>query len=320
VKSSVQKAAEDAMSEAESMTPDAGRMAQARIIPVRSAGRTPSAAAQPERNGTQMVERAAAMLRVIASGGRIGLQLTEIARRCDLKKSTAHRILMCLVRERLVRKRGDRRYVPGDMLFELGLSAMPERRALQHATRTALQRLSRETGAVAGFFFRSRDDCVCADRAGMTCVDAVANGLDIFPGARTPLVLTAGGAAILAAMPRVEAIATLERNLDSMKFYTCASVEGVRRMMHRAFHEGVVVNAGDIVPGINAIGMALADSAGEPYAAISVGGDANSFLLDRLDEYRDLLHAVVAEFHFTPANDWRLQEDIVRIGLRRSVR
>src|SRR5579864_2632796 len=110
------------------------------------------------QNGTQSVERAVALLREVSAGGHLGLQLSDLAALCGLRKSTAHRILACLVREGLLRQRTyDRNYVPGPLLFELGLSSSPERGELQHAAKIKLAALAKETSGVAFMYYRSGD-------------------------------------------------------------------------------------------------------------------------------------------------------------------
>jgi DNA-binding IclR family transcriptional regulator len=93
-------------------------------------------------------------------------------------------MLVCLVRQRLVKQRpADRHYLPGPMLFELGL-ALPELSALQNRARTWLAALAKHRPSVAFLFFRSGDDFVCAERAGNSDLKA----LTIMPerGGRSP--------------------------------------------------------------------------------------------------------------------------------------
>ena len=73
--------------------------------------------------GTQSLGRSIRLMRVLATRGEIGWRLSDLAAACGLDKGTAHRILASLVQERLVRQRpGDRRYLPGPLLFELSLA------------------------------------------------------------------------------------------------------------------------------------------------------------------------------------------------------
>ena len=53
-------------------------------------------------DGTQSIERAVTLLRVLATREHFGWGLTELATTCQLNKATTHRILARLQRERLV--------------------------------------------------------------------------------------------------------------------------------------------------------------------------------------------------------------------------
>ena len=165
--------------------------------------------------GTQSIERAVALLREISARGHFGWRLTDLADRCSLSKGTTHRMLMCLVRERLVKQRpNDRHYLPGPMLFELGLS-LPELSALQNKAKSLACGAGKRRPSAAFLFFRSGDDFVCAEREGSTDLKA----LTIFPGTRRPLATSAGGAAMLLDLPVPEARATARRNLASLTGY-----------------------------------------------------------------------------------------------------
>ena len=76
-----------------------------------------------KRSGTQSIERAILLLKELSSRGSFGWRLSDLAQRCQMDVGTTHRILACLGKERLVHRRpSDRHYLPGPMLFELGLS------------------------------------------------------------------------------------------------------------------------------------------------------------------------------------------------------
>jgi DNA-binding IclR family transcriptional regulator len=247
-----------------------------------------------ERSGTQAVERAILILREVANRGHIGWQLSELAARCRLSKSTTHRLLTCLARERMVRQRpGEHQYLPGPMLFELGLAALPERGELQHTARNRLAALARQTSAVAFLFFRSSDDLVCAVRVGTARQEAKA--LAILPGTRKPLMVAAGGVAILMAMPQVEARLTIQRNLENLYDYSEPEIAGIRRMMERSFASGIAMTEGDVIPGVNAIGLPLRDHDGVVFASVALAGPERWLPADRAWEFRGMLATIVAE-------------------------
>jgi DNA-binding IclR family transcriptional regulator len=244
-----------------------------------------------DRSGTQSIERAVTLLREISSRGDFGWQLSDLAARCNLGKSTAHRMLVCLVRERLVRQRpSDRHYMPGPMLFELGLS-VPGFGELQHSARNRLAALAKRTGGVAFLFFRSGDDFVCAVRVGKAQVKAFTG----FLGSRKPLIASAGGAAILWALPAPEARAIIRRNLSRSPGYSKERARAIRSMLDRTNAEGLAVNAGDILPGVNAYGLALLNQERQPFASIMLAAGENTLPLTRLPEIKRWLQALAEE-------------------------
>lgn len=249
-------------------------------------------ARENERSGTQSIERAIALLRAISTRGHFGWQLSDLAARCQLGKSTAHRMLVCLVQERLVKQRPeDRHYMPGPMLFELGL-ALPDLGELQYKARTILASLAKQTSATAFLDFRSGDHFVCAVRVGNSELKA----LTCSPGTRRPLTASVGGAAILLKLPEDEAHAIIRRNLAG---HSKASAAAVRRMMARTYAEGIGINEGDILPGVNAFGIALCDGAGQPFASIALAAPDRVLRIERLTEIRRSLENAAEELMAT---------------------
>ena len=228
--------------------------------------------------GTQALERGIRLLRELAARGTVGWRLSDLARRCELDKGTAHRLLACLVRERLVRQRtGDRRYVPGPLLYELSL-ALPGYAALQAAS---ARHLSSAAGALDAYTFlclRSGVDFVCAAQAGR----ASAKALEHDVGLRRPLLVSAGGVAIIVALPAEEAAAVVAENMRRVQVGGEVRVKAVERMLRRSQAHGYGVHLSDIVPGVNTYGVAVRDSAGVPFASISVAARAEELPLARL--------------------------------------
>lgn len=180
--------------------------------------------------------------------------------------------------------------MPGPLLFELGLS-VPEFGELQHAARKRLAALARSTSATAFLFMRSGDDFVCAVRAGSCELKAVS----CIPGTRRPLVLSAGGVAILFALPVPEAHAAIHRNLEALSGYDETRIRGIRSMLYRSRAMGFAVNGGDTVPGVNGFAIALCDESGLPFASIAISGPEHTLPLERLPELRQVLQESAVE-------------------------
>ena len=75
---------------------------------------------------SRSVERSLQLVRLLATEGRRGLALTDLARMTDLSHPTVHRLLQQLVSERLASQMDQsRRYALGPLAYELGIAAAP---------------------------------------------------------------------------------------------------------------------------------------------------------------------------------------------------
>lgn len=230
--------------------------------------------------GTQSIERALQVLRELSARARPGWRLTDIAERCGLDRGTASRILSCLVRERFaVKRRSDRHYLPGPALYELG-HALPEMVAFETLCRPALGRLAARTRCVAFLYLRSDKDFVCVARAGEDSI----KGLSIEVGTRRALCLSAGGVAMLIALPVEARAAVLAENLQRMRKARDRRLPAVERMIRRSEVRGAGVNLGDVVPRITALAVAIHGPGGAPFASLTVSGPFELLPRDRVEE------------------------------------
>lgn len=232
-------------------------------------------AAQPARNatGTQAIERAILLMKLLATRGRFGWGLTEIARRSGLDKATVRRILRCLEIERLVdRDFGDRRYFPGALLAELGLSTFGYQQFFD-AGRAAIGRLSKRTGGASFLYLRSGDEFVVAGRV----EESPHRGMLNEQGFRRPLVSSAGGVAILIELPARERRLIVQRNHEDLARMSTHRPERFNRVLERSLKAGFAVNLEDVATGINSFAVAIPDHTGAPFASISVAGEPHRF-------------------------------------------
>ena len=148
--------------------------------------------------GKQSIERAACVMRVIASRNATGLRLVDISRHAKLERPTAHRILRCLIAEGMVRQDPEtRHYFLGHLIFELGLAASSNFN-LRDICHPSLVRLAEKTGDTVFLTIRSGYDTVCIDRKeGSFPIRTLT--LDV--GTRRPLGVGAGGLALLMSLP-----------------------------------------------------------------------------------------------------------------------
>jgi DNA-binding IclR family transcriptional regulator len=224
--------------------------------------------------GTQSIERAIHLMKLLATRGKFGWGLTDLARRSGLDKATVHRILSCLEGERLVeRDVKEHRYFPGQTMVDLGLSVSGYKPLLEES-RGVLQRLSLRTGGVAFFYLRSGIDFVVAGR---------------------PLIMAAGGVTMLVSMPAEQREAVVERNLRDLADMGITRLERFERMLERSLELGYGANLGDVVTGIHSFSMTVPDRAGEPLGSIAIAGDASHFPPESGRKYCELLAVEAAE-------------------------
>jgi DNA-binding IclR family transcriptional regulator len=236
--------------------------------PVETIGtRAPSARA--DRSGTQCVERTIALMRELAARGQSGWRLRDLSERCGIDKGTAHRLLACMVRERLVRQRAaDRHYLLGPLLWELGLSVHGPA-DVRAQCNESLAQLAKQFNALAFLMVRSGNEFVCAAREGTVKLQATT--IDI--GTRRPLFASASGVAILLALPAAESKAILAENVATEIVQRGRErLKGLRSMLRRSQKCGFGVSLGDVVPGIHAVGAPVRGPDGRPLASLALIG------------------------------------------------
>jgi len=227
--------------------------------------KAPSSAAT--RDGTQSIRRTICLLRELIGSNRRGSSSSELAARTGLDRSTARRILQCLVGEDLLAFDADtRRYHFGHLAYDMGLAAS-ERLDLPQICKPALARIADDTGDTVFLMIRSGDEAVCADRAvGSYPIQT----LIVDVGTRRPLGIGAGSLAILSALPDDVAELVLKHNTPRIGVYDGTTVEQLRAMMQATRQRGHVAMDVVEVPGARTVGVAIATGTGRPVAALSV--------------------------------------------------
>lgn len=221
------------------------------------------------RTGTQSIERTFELLKVIALRGQFGWRLRDIASHCAMSNSTAHRLLGCLVRERMIYLRSrDHHYIPGPMLLELGFALSPAYGKFLSNCEAPLARAALRADAVAYLMLRSGDDCVCARRAGTTRV----RGITINVGTRRPLLASLGGIAMLLALKDDERKRVVARNVHALSSYGAQRVTGFQQVLLRSQKAGYAFSFEDMARGLVGVGAAIRDVRGDPLASVTIVG------------------------------------------------
>jgi DNA-binding IclR family transcriptional regulator len=257
-------------------------------LPENQAVPVPSAA----RTGTQALSRGIKLMRMIASRPQSGWRLSDLATACDQDKATVHRMLACLVEERLVEQReADRRYMPGPLMYELGL-ALPSHAQFQQRVEVLIQNCARRMSGIVLFMVRSGNEYVCSARAGTLPLA----GLMVYPGTRRPLFTSAGGVAILQTLPADEAREILLDNVEQeIKSHGTVRLEVLQKMREDSDMHGFGVNRGIVVPGVYAFGMPVRNKQDAAFASLCLVGTPELYDAVALETLRESLQSTAGE-------------------------
>lgn len=212
-----------------------------------------------ERNGIQVIARAAAVLRCLESEPD-GLSLSDIAVRVNLPRSTVQRIVAALVEERLLMSASLKARVKlGPTLVQLGAAADV---GTEKVIRPFMQELSRQADETVDLSVLKKDYAVFVDQIQGTqrlvAVSAV--------GREFPLHCTANGKAFLALLSAERRDALLAGRL---KRYTESTLTD-RRELDTALSEvertDLAYDLEEHSVGICAVGTAFLDPLGREYS------------------------------------------------------
>jgi DNA-binding IclR family transcriptional regulator len=163
---------------------------------------------------------------------------------------------------------------------------MPHYRAGASAARVSLIRLAGKSGDTAFASVNEGTAAICVARE---VGEFPIRTLTLSVGDRRPLGVGAGSLALLAALADDVIDKTLMRNEAWLKDFQGFSAGRLRRLVERTRKDGFAFNEGGIVPGMNAIGIAVVDEHGLPLAALSVAAIKDRMSKSRISELVDLL-------------------------------
>lgn len=237
--------------------------------------------------GTQSIERAVTLLRVLAGRSRVGWTLGELAQAAGLKKATAHRILARLERERLVHRRAaGEHYFLGPLLGELSL-CIPGFHDFVAQARGLVVALARKLSLVAVLSLRSGDRFVVGARVESPRLRSKLNA----EGSYRPLFSTAGGIAILITLTQAEQQRIVEANTRQLASRGAAQLDHCHAMWRRSRELGFGCNFGDIAAGTNAVAVPIVGGEVGAFASLTLAGPDNQLEVQRCHELVPLLRA-----------------------------
>jgi len=237
------------------------------------------------------LKRGVALLKLLATAGRRGIALTDIAAKARLPHPTVHRILAQLVVERLVERSESKRYTLGPLAFELGV-ASSTRYDIRDVCDSAMGGLASATGDTVYLVVRSGFADVCMHRReGEYPVRALV--LEV--GSRRPLGVGAGGLAILSAIEHVERDEVIRRVAPSLSTFGDLSAEALKAACLEATRRGAAVIQNRVSLGVKAVGVPFRNSVGQPTGALSVAALNQRLGTRRVEEVSKLLKDAVID-------------------------
>ncbi|MGE0217413.1 IclR family transcriptional regulator [Mycolicibacterium sp.] len=239
-----------------------------------------------EDKGTQVLARAAALLRAIGGGDPAGMSTTELARIAALPRPTAHRLLTALSAEGLVdRDSATGRWSLGPELYLLGAGAA-HRYDITDRSRDVIERLARATGESAFLSARRGDETVCLlSREGSFPLRSHV----LHEGIRFPLGVASAGLAILSHLPDRDIDDYFARSDLESRWTASHSEVSIRERIAATRTTGYAVNPGLLVEGSWGMGAAVFDRSGSPAWALSLTGVETRFRAERRAEMGALL-------------------------------
>ena len=237
------------------------------------------------------VDRIAALLRVLAGHGTIGVSLSEAARATGFGNATTHRLLTALADVGFAfQDLRTKHYRLGAVVATLGRAALQQ--DVASMADGALARLAETTGDTVFASVREGLAAICIGRAiGHFPIRTLT--LDV--GDRRPLGVGAGSLALLAALPDAEIATVLARNAVWLKDFDGFTAEAVTRLVERTRAQGYAFNDGLIVPAMNAIAVPVRDADGRPLFALSLAAIRDRMGPDRLGRLVDQLKSEAAD-------------------------
>lgn len=252
--------------------------------------RTASAGPAPApADGTQAIRRAGALLRAVAKAGADGAPLSEVARATGLARSTAHRMLRCLLEEGFLEGADeDRRYRMGPLIYELGLTSASS--AMETARwRRVVDAVARRTGVTTYLMRRSGVEAVCLAKADG---HSVVRFVPVDVGQRRLLGVGAGATALLAAMPAASAEHVIDTIAPDLRPWPRITADSLRLAVGLARRTGFAISQGTVVDDGFGMGCAVP---GTPHLAISIAAHASLATESNVRQWRAAMTEEIAK-------------------------
>ena len=235
-------------------------------------GDTDSATDTNAKDPRAAVDKAMSLLRAFGAEAWSGVGVSELARRADLSKSTAFRVLGLLERNGIVERVGSNFRLGGELNELCSVVYASDNRRLCDRVTPYLVDLYQATRLTVHLAVLHGTDVIYLHKIRghhtIRCPSRI--------GSRAPAFCTAGGKVLLAHNP--DALeATIEQGLHRMTAWTITDPGLLRAEVGLVRRSGIGFVRQEAVPGLVCMAAPVLDGLGRPVAAISVSGDAERF-------------------------------------------
>lgn len=222
--------------------------------------------------------RALAMLRVISQHAE-GLSLTEICRRSEISKPTAHRLLGVLGEAGMVREVGRGSYGLGPQCLVLG-SAFLDGLDLRREAKEVLEELVATTGETCHLGIRDGDRIVYIEKVESSKLVQLKTRV----GLTNPLHSTALGKVLLAYDEDAEIKSMFARGVERRTPNTITDFEAFRAELEEVCKRGFAVDDVENEEGIRCVAAPVFDHEERVVASISLSGPEYRVPPERLED------------------------------------
>ncbi|HEX2033518.1 MAG TPA: IclR family transcriptional regulator [Chloroflexota bacterium] len=233
------------------------------------------------RRPVQTLERALRALELIADAPG-GITVSELGRRLEVDKSSAHRMLATLESFDHVRfDPASRRYTLGMRLVGLGAAAL-RGADIAEISRPVLQRLAEETGEAAHLAVLSQGQVLFLAKANAPAGTLTVNtGI----GSRAPAHCTSLGKVLLAMLEDDEAVdrIVVQQGLPRYTARTITEAEALKLHLRQVRGQGYAIDDEERDVGLRCVAAPVMEASGRTVAALGISGPAARMPLDRLD-------------------------------------
>ncbi len=233
----------------------------------RPRGRPPSVKSAHPASSVQSLDRALALLELIAAED--GLTLTELAQRAGVPPSTAHRILSTLEAHDYVHHEDERGlWLIGVKAFEVGSSFLRNRK-LAETGRVIMRQLLEECGESVNLAIEDGGSIVFVSQIESHHVIRAFHR----PGSRGAIHASGVGKALLSTLPGEEVRRVLHKTgLEKFTAKTLVEPDKLFAELEITRARGWAIDDEERTPGMRCIAAPIYNEHGEAFAGLSVSG------------------------------------------------